>query len=178
MQEGLKALEALLDPYDWFYEVCIEGLRYVVYVHTMDKEQDTIVPDRMMGRQVLIHFASCAPDVKNEFVSKPQTHALPTYSPFDRTPLELITDKDVELFKKTGGWFPIANEPNISALTDELDYLEKQCGSNILGEIFFEVHDKHNAVTNLSNKYPEIRKIMNDLYDRYGFNIIYDELEL
>jgi hypothetical protein len=57
MQVGLKTLETLLDPYDWFVEAAIEGQRYVVYVSYMTEEQ-TVVPDTMGGHKIVIHFAS------------------------------------------------------------------------------------------------------------------------
>ena len=164
MQEGLKALEVLLDPYDWFYDVFVEGLRYVVYVHTLDKSQDEIIPDRMMGRQVLVHFATNAPNFKSDYVNKIEK----PYSTFEKTlyqstPVEKVAPDNVH---------------GIDFLCGELDRLERICGTNILGEIFFECHDGVNAVTNLSNKYPEVRKEMNALYAKYGFDSIYDELEL
>lgn len=178
MQEGLKALETLLDPYEWFYEVVAEAevRRYVVYVHTMDKSQDSIIPDRMMGHQVVIHFASSAPDAKNEFVSRPQIHTLPAYNPFDRVPLEIISQRDMETLRGAG-WVPEAKEINIGVLTDELDYLEKQCGSNVLQDIFYETHDGKNAVTNLRARFPEVYQAMLNLYKEYGFNVIYEELD-
>lgn len=68
-------------------------------------------------------------------------------------------------------------ELSVRALTDELDRLERLCGSNILQDIFYEVHDKTNAVTNLSAKFPEVRGRVEKLYDKYGFDIIYEELD-
>lgn len=68
-------------------------------------------------------------------------------------------------------------ELSVRALTDELDKLERLCGSNILQDIFYEVHDKGNAVTNLSAKFPEVRQRMEKLHDKYGFDIIYEELD-
>jgi hypothetical protein len=176
MQEGLKKLETLLDPYDWFYEVVVEARRYVVYVHSMDISQDAIIPDSMMGHQVVIHFASSAPGVKNEFVSKPQTHTLPAYNPFARTQLEIITESDVALLKELG-WIPTAKEPHISDLTNKLDRLERICGSNILQDLFYECHDQRNAVTNLRARFPEVYSAIVELYKEYGFDIIYNELD-
>jgi hypothetical protein len=176
MQEGLRKLEILLDPYDWFCEVVAEARRYVVYVTQMDASQDTIIPDWMHGKQVVVHFASNAPDAKNNFVNKVSAR-LPAYTPFGKhEELVVLTAEDVKLFQATGG-FPKV-EPNIKALTDELDRLEKQCGSNILGDVFFEIRDGHNAVTNLSARFPEVRQSLQKLYDKYGFDALYSELEL
>jgi hypothetical protein len=165
MQEGLRELEVLLDPYDWFYEAVAEARRYVVYVTYMNSTQDTIIPDFVQGHQVVVHFASSAPDTKSEYVNKPQPN-----SPFER-----VLPKEVEpLYVTETPQLPLSTQD----LTDELDRLERICGTNILGEIFFERHDGFNAVTNLSSKYPEVRKGIDALYDQYGFNSIYDELEL
>lgn len=71
------------------------------------------------------------------------------------------------------------DEPlNLLELTNKLDKLEKVCGTNILESIFYEEHDGKNAVTNWSNKFPEVRKVMHDLYSKYGFDMIYNELEI
>lgn len=126
-----------------------------------------IIPDFVQGHQIVIHFASSAPGVKNEYLNKPQ---LNTYHHENLLPKEdwdtlLLQLKNIEL-------------PNLNILCCELDSLEKQCGSNILGEIFFEIKDGRNAVTNLSVKFPKVREAMEKLYDEYGFNAIYDELEL
>jgi len=61
-------------------------------------------------------------------------------------------------------------------LDSEIDELRKNCGSNILSDIFYEAHDKENAITNLSSKFPDIRVTINYLYDRYGFDILYEKI--
>lgn len=68
-------------------------------------------------------------------------------------------------------------ELSVRALTDELDRLEKLCGSNVLQDVFYEVHDGENAVTNLSARYPEVRRRVQKIYDKYGFDVIYEELD-
>jgi hypothetical protein len=65
MQSGLKTLETLLDPYDWFIEAAIEGRRYVVYVSYMTEEQ-SVVPDYIDGHQVIMAFASSRPIEEEE----------------------------------------------------------------------------------------------------------------
>ena len=185
MQEGLKALERLLDPYDWFYEVCAEARRYVVYVHRMEKEQDTIIPDRMMGHQVVVHFASSRLLDSGAYLVKPES---PTaLKPFSITTFveaakeaqakgidtgvgQMLDELDLDIPEGT-------RVPDTSLLTQELDRLEKQCGSNILQDIFYEIHDGKNAVTNLGAKYPDVRESLMDLYRAYGFDIIYEELD-
>ncbi len=175
MQDGLKELEVLLDPYDWFYEARTEDRRYVVYVHSMEKEQDTIIPDSIMGRQVVVHFASNQLLHKNNYVISPtpflSTVKENTQSNIDTKADQGLDDLDLSL--------PDDVEiPNTSVLTKELDRLEKDCGPNILSDIFFEIRDMHNAVTNLSARFPKVREEMVKLYIQYGFDAIYNELEL
>jgi hypothetical protein len=174
MQEGLKELEILLDPYDWFYEVVAEARRYVVYVTYMDSTQDTAIPDFVQGKQVVCHFASAAPGAKNEYLSKPQLntyHTLPLLVPDSsgsvvQDDLESCISqlKDVEV-------------PNVATLCHALDKLEKEVGSNILQDIFYEIHDGSNAVTSLGSRYPDVQASMKRLYDEYGFDTIYNELD-
>jgi hypothetical protein len=64
MRQGLKSLETLLDPYDWFVEASIDGRRYVVYVSYMTEEQ-SIVPDIVDGHQVVMAFAISRPINEN-----------------------------------------------------------------------------------------------------------------
>ena len=174
MQEGLKALEQLLDPYDWFYEVCAEARRYVVYVHRMEKEQNTVIPDSIMGHQVVVHFASSRMLEPGAYLVKSES---PTaLKPFSATPAkevdagQMLDELDLDVPQGT-------QVPDTSALTRELDRLEKQCGSNILQDIFYEIHDKVNAVTNLGAKFPEVRESLMALYQAYGFDTIYEELD-
>ena len=69
-------------------------------------------------------------------------------------------------------------EYDLNDLTKELDRLEKICGTNILGSIFYEIQDQNNAVTNLSAMFPEVRLSMDKLFEEYGFDIIFENLEL
>lgn len=77
----------------------------------------------------------------------------------------------------TNSLVPANNDVNLRDLIDELDTLESVCGPNILNDIFYEVHDGKNAVTNLSMKYPEVRSRMEKLYSEYGFDVVYEELD-
>jgi hypothetical protein len=68
-------------------------------------------------------------------------------------------------------------ELSIRYLENELDRLERACGSNTLQDIFYEIKDAHNAVTNLSARYPEVRTALERLFDQYGFDVIYENLD-
>ena len=62
-------------------------------------------------------------------------------------------------------------------LVKEIERLESMCSKYILQDIFYEIHDGKNAITNLSFKFPEIKSLMENLYKTYGFDKIYKELE-
>jgi len=161
MQEGLRELETLLDPYDWFYEAAAEAHRYVIYVNYMDKSQDSIIPDKMHGKQVVVHFTRSKTVTAQDYLVGNKPVAIS----WDGIPtLARLNDDDIDV-------------PNLNELCRELDRLEKQCGSNILQDIFYEIHDKKNAVTNLGARYPEVQSAMKRLYDEYGFDTIYNELD-
>lgn len=155
---------------DWFHSVGKDQHgRLVVYVKYMCDETTSDIPRKIDGVNVLCHFASSKNLSKELFSHKEfqsKTISLPRVSMGVE---DLGESDDVE---------ETNTSLNLRELVDELDRLEKICGTNILSSIFFETHDKHNAVTNLSTKYPEVRKAMNALYQNYGFDIIYEELEM
>lgn len=68
-------------------------------------------------------------------------------------------------------------DKSLSHLIAELDKLERQCGSNTLQDIFYEIHDGNNAVTEWSKRYPDVRKTLEKLYQQYGFDVIYEEMD-
>lgn len=153
--ENLNTFINTLDQYDWFCDAELDNLgRFVVYVDRMDLNFIGSTPNMIGGHHVLFHYVMSQP------VQKKQSFIVPAI-------------KKIELIEEE-------NEPetNLEFLVTELDRLENICGANILGDIFFEIHDKYNAVTNLSAKYPEVRQTLEELYNIYGFDIIYDELEL
>jgi hypothetical protein len=192
-------LTDMCQDYAWFHSVGFDKYgRAVVYVHYMDGDVLRFVPDWTDDRkQVLLHFASSAPDAKNEFVSKPQEKP---YSPYNAPHGEtvILSAADAKAIGLTSlGFVETARtdtpqgfgqlvdteeqerqlELSVRALTDELDRIERSCGSNVLQDIFYEVHDGTNAVTNLSARYPEVRQRVQKLYDKYGFDTIYEELD-
>jgi hypothetical protein len=151
---------------DWFHSVGWDQFgRAIVYVKYMNSEIIRLVPDVTEdGKQILCHFASSLLCNKDQFLSKPQeTNSLTTV--VQATDL-LSPEKEERMM-----------EMQVQTLTNELDRLERICGSNILQDIFYEVHDGINAVTNLSAKFPEVSQRMRKLYDKYGFDIIYEELD-
>lgn len=159
--EGMEQLSQLCKNKDWFFDIGTDALnRYVVYVKFMNDETLSL-PDNVAGRQVLVHFAFSKTATREQFTN---TESLYKFSPLE-TIEELVTYEND------------SDEKSILYLTRELDRLEKQCGSKALQDIFYEVHDRQNAVTFLSEKYPEVRSEMERLYNEYGFDVVYEELD-
>lgn len=146
---------------DWFHSVGMDkSKRLVVYVKYMCDETTNDIPRQVDGINVLCHFATSKHISKELFTPKglnPIKNNLP--------PLEDLSD--VELIE----------EPDLSELIKELVHLEKMCGSNIMQDIFYEVHDGINAVTNLSSKFPDVKRGMEKLYEQYGFDLIYENMD-
>jgi hypothetical protein len=176
-EQIISWLTNLCQGKDWFHSVGFDKYgRAVVYVRYMDSVVMRFVPDWTEGgQQVLCHFAASATSNASDFyANQTSTQPLPTLtngtsesvvaqSPLELTQLAEEEERQLEL--------------SVRALTDELDKLERMCGSNILQDIFYEIHDKDNAVTNLSAKFPEVSQRMEKLHAKYGFDIIYDELD-
>ena len=148
IQESANLLKNQLCNNDWFFDISILDKQNVVYVHSMDISVFTTIPNEIDNCQVLVHFA-------NEPEKKSIKHTNP-----------IIIEEDE------------SNEPDLDYLIYQLDKAEKICGPNILEDIFFEIKDQNNAVTNLSAKFPEVRKIMDELYETFGFDVVYNELEI
>lgn len=173
MDEGLELLASMFKDSDWFSEVGTDNLgRYVVYVKYKNKDNMALVPDKVMGKQVLVHFLVSKVAKREDFTNNGN------HIPFanlvkraDLPTLELVLDDGFEELSSD------LLEIDLGDLTRELDRLEKSCGSNTLQDLFYEIHDKKNAVTNLSSRYPEVRASLESLYNEYGFDVIYEELD-
>jgi hypothetical protein len=162
---------------DWFYDAGYDQYgRPVIYVKFDCHETIWHLPNVIQGKQLLVHLAASIIGNKEDyFVKSSNGHgSLPRFIP---KVVAVVKPSVVETMEDTEEQ-ERELELSVQALTDELDRLEKLCGSNILGEIFFEEHDGANAVTNLSTRYPEVRQRMHTLYDKYGFDTIYEELTL
>ena len=156
----------------WFHSMETEASgRVVVYVKYMDKEVLVGVPDTLDGRQVVVHFAGAKLATREMFTNNPSMRpSFVSSAPVSMgcmVPHEICPDCPED-----------ESEPDVSNLVAELGKLEKHYDAKTLSDIFFETHDKQNAVTDLSVRYPEARQVMERLYNEYGFDLIYDELEL
>lgn len=152
---------------DWFDSVGQDKSgRLVVYVKYMCEETTNDIPRQVAGINVLVHFAT-SKNIKKELYAhkgfKPKEVILPEVEDLDNDDVEFIEEPNTPL--------------DLRELVAELDRLEKLSSSNLMQDIFYEVHDGVNAVTNLSNKFPEVRRGMEKLYDQYGFDLIYENMD-
>ena len=185
ISEGMDQLSQQFKGRDWFYDVGTDQYgRLVVYVKYMCHETLHEIPDKAGGIQVLVHFAASKTATREQFVEQPQKpSATLTPTTFVQAAKEaqangvdtgfgqMFDELDQELL-------PVEEVKSLQYLQNELGRLEKICGTNTLSDIFFEIKDGQNAVTNLSARYPEVRTRMESLFDEYGFDVIYEELEM
>jgi hypothetical protein len=155
--------------YPWYHSVGKDQYgRLVVYVNYRCHETLYDIPDYVGAQQVLVHFASSKTATREQFVNDKSVRKLSsaTLPPV----LELVVDDEIE---------DLTNEAELDKedLILELDRLEGICGSNILQDIFYEIHDGKNAVTKMSTRYPEVSASLHELYDFYGFDVIFNELD-
>ncbi len=165
MDERVDLLTKMFQDRDWFHSVDYEQYgRVVVYVKYACQETLHDIPDTCLGKQVLVHFAASKLATATQFTNTTTTPA---------PKLELVPEVDEEIEELDSSVL----ETDLSDLCQALDRLEKICGSNCLQDIFYEIHDGKNAVTNLGAKYPDVKASLQRLYDEYGFDVIYEELD-
>jgi hypothetical protein len=173
MDERVEELTNMFKDRPWFHSVGYEQYgRVVVYVNYACHETLHDIPDSCQGKQVLVHFAA------SQFAKAEQFKTNPTSQTAPAPKLEIVPDEGDDLEELPSSFL----ELDLDDLCKRLDKLEKICGSNCLQDIFYEVHDNRltsgrNTVTNLSAKYPEVRDAMEILYDEYGFDVIYEEMD-
>lgn len=151
MNEGIQQLTELCQNKDWFNSVGTDNYgRYVVYVNQMNHETLYNIPDTVAGKTVLVHFSA---STDNKFVNQ------------------------VNLFRQSTVEIEPEEEEDASILQRTLDELELTCGSHNLQDLFYEICDGKNAITNISDKYRKVREILEMLYDQYGFDVLYEQFQ-
>ncbi len=178
LAEGMHQLNQLCKGKDWFYDIDVDKFgNLIVYVRRLSEEILRFVPDTVAGFPVLVHFFSSKTVKPNDFSSAPAPRSVP---PPRLPPVVDVSAEAEYLGQDEDDMEELPSSylvSDISTLARELDRLERICGSNILQDIFYEIHDGKNAVTNLSAKFPEVAKSLSALYDEYGFDIIYEEMD-
>ena len=173
LNEGMEHLRSLYKDKEWYHSVGQDQYgRIVVYIHHATHETLHDIPDRVAGKQVLVHFAGNLLATREQFVNTPSSRLLPVATGTLPPPIE---DEIVDVVGTLIG--SNTEEKSILYLQKELDRLERICGSYTLQDIFYEIQDGRNAVTNLSARYPEVRKGLEMLYEIYGFDVIYEEMD-
>lgn len=81
------------------------------------------------------------------------------------------------------GYVDVVNLVSEKELSDidvyaEILNLTKFCNKQALIDIFYEIHDQDDAVTGLSEQFPEVRAKLEELYNEFGFDVLYDSLEI
>lgn len=178
-QETIQTLKKQYQSKDWFFDIEQDNSNnIVVYVKYLSWEVMKAIPDKMDGHSIFTHFAASKIVDSKQFITDASTWQPP------KPQNELVVDplklelSGIKLSKM--GEIAIKNlavKPPHSDLIGELDRLALICGDNILQDIFYEIHDGKNALTNLSPKFPEVRKSMEKIYDMYGFETINEEWE-
>lgn len=189
-------LQEQYGDHDWFADVGTDEYgRCVVYVKYMNRETLALPQFTEEGREICVHFLTSKTATRDQFVEKQGGVSLPVYQPLKPsfTAGEFIAAAHEAQTKGIDTGFGVLADPNYDPVEEELsqvienkslqflqnslEKLEKDCGSFVLQDIFYEIHDGKNAVTNNSTRYPEVRKKLEKLYREYGFDVIYDELD-
>jgi hypothetical protein len=71
---------------------------------------------------------------------------------------------------------PITDRDPSTTLLRIIGSLQEEYPQNIIQDIFFEIHDGENSLTNFSVTFSNLRSELEDLYNVYGFDVIYDYL--
>jgi len=145
---------------DWFVNVIAKDekpQKLIVVTKWQNIEVLKDIPNNIGEYRVLVHFYRPAISMLNS-----------TPKPAKVTEVVAVTASSTESIP------PL--DLDIKFLIQELDKLEQIYGENVVESIFYEEHDGKNCVTNLSDKFPDARKIIHELYSLYGFDIIYEEL--
>lgn len=147
----LESLKKSLESNDWFSGIEVDKFnRIVVYVNYLSRVILETVPDTHNGVHVLTHFASSKKATRDSFVEK----------------LQFFKDPEPE------------PELSLELLSRELDRLSDVCGWETLGELFLEVHDGDNAVTNFSSVFKSVSNDLSRLYNLYGYDVMANELRI
>lgn len=66
---------------------------------------------------------------------------------------------------------------DVDDLMSSVKTLVGDLGKAKVRDIFYEVHDGANALTNLSDIHPYAREVLEKLYNEYGFDVLFDLLD-
>lgn len=154
--DNINKLKEELSKKEWFDDIGHDKYgNVIVYIKYSCYETINNIPDYIDGAHILVHFAASKPSVKCKFITEIKTRSV-------------IVDEQLSFEE-------FESQIDLLKLTNELDSLKNIYGDDVLEVIFFEVHDGKNAITNVSKTYPLVRESIDKLYNKYGFDVIYDQ---
>jgi hypothetical protein len=68
-------------------------------------------------------------------------------------------------------------QEDADVLTSSVKILIGDLGKQKVRDIFYEIHDGPNALTQLSDTHPYARDCLDKLYEEYGFDVLFDLLD-
>ncbi len=155
-----------VEKYNWFCDFYLDNnKKLIIYVSYMDMKFISLVPQKISGTQILFHFIESKPVYKKHcaFCDKSCVNTLSVCSFHDKPHDE-----------ESNGYF--SYEDGLNFLFDQIDHLEEICGYEILQDIFFEVCDGDDAVSNYSEEFPDVREELDSLVESFGIDILYDKI--
>lgn len=154
----LNTLVTKFGTKDWFHSVEIEpkfGRDVVLYAKHMSSDILKAVPEKIDEHGVVVHFSAYKEANMDKFADKPATPKV-----------EIVeAAKEDEEVKE------------VDDLVTKLWALKKICGKESLNNIFYEIHDKEEALTADSEEFPEVRAQLDELYNTLGFDVLFEEIE-
>ncbi len=135
----------------WFHSLGKDEFdRPVVYVKHLCQEAINI-PDTLNEKQLLVHLSGYLEASKEKYISSLQLSK---------------AEFDPDFMRK------------------EIFALKRQCGSDNLIDILYEVHQDlspsicpEEVLTEISEDFPEVRFRLERLYEQYGMDVLFEEIE-
>jgi hypothetical protein len=104
-------------------------------------------------------------------------HAVPNNIYENQVLLHFVSFKDFDPNKMANYIYTttqVEQKPDLKQLVDKL---KSESSPGLVQDIFYEIHDGDNAITDESWKHPKIRLALEQLYGEFGFDSVYDQLE-
>jgi hypothetical protein len=173
LADAIHELHQKLFYYDWYAKRTeINPILHhciVAYVHRMIPEVYAVVPDMIGDWQVRVHFVASVASTADAFKVDPKSFAV--------SPTAVFTPEDIRQMKV----LPVSEDPVVEEVDldvhNECWKLAKICGWQNLEDLFFEVHDGNNAVTQVRESFPDAYEKLSMLYELVGFDVLSEELD-
>ncbi len=177
LSEALSTLNQKMFYYDWYAKkVAVNTMLYnsiVVYAHRIDAAVYAAVPDKIGNWDVRVHFFASYNANADTFKVAPKTLLEQFATKVGTVPTGMLAATSLtppveEVTELTEEDFDVS---------EEVWQLSKQCGWDALEEIFYEIHDGPNAITERSKDFPGVAASIKELYDLVGFDVLAEEIE-